>query len=145
LRSAAEILQTGAAQLAHHAYFATLIEAMIAIGDLDDATRTLDFVFRGNPQPWILPELLRMRAMSERAAGRDEAAESTLTEALRMADRIGCLGWKLRTAHDLALLMRDRGHPTRARQILGPAYGHFSDGFDTGDLVRSRELLEQLT
>lgn len=145
LRSAAEILQTGAAQLAHHAYFATLIEAMIAIGEIDDAARTLDFVFRGNPQPWILPELLRMRAVSERAAGRDDAAESTLTDALRMAERIGYLGWKLRAAHDLAVLLRHRGDPTRARQILGPAYDHFSDGFDTGDLVRSRELLEQLT
>jgi hypothetical protein len=144
LRSAVEALQTGTAQLAHHAYFVTVITAMIAIGEIDDAARALDFVFRRDPQPWILPELLRLRAAGERACARHEAAAITLTEAVRMADRVGCSGWKLRAAHDLALLLRDRGQRTQARQVLVPAYDHFTDGFSTGDLARSRELLEQL-
>jgi hypothetical protein len=61
-----------------------------------------------------------------------------------MADKIGCLGWELRSAHDLALLLRDRGKRARARQILAPVYDHFTDGFSTGDLMQSRELLAQL-
>lgn len=128
----------------HPSYFVTLAKAMMALGQADDAARIVDDVFRAGTQRWVLPELLRLRAATERAFGRDGDAETNLRKSLRAADEIGGLGWKLRSALDLALLLKDRGALVDARQILAPVYDQFTDGFDTGDLRNARRLLEQL-
>jgi hypothetical protein len=91
-----------------------------------------------------LPELLRVRAATERAFRQDGQAETTLLESLRVAEEVGLLAWKLRSAHDLAVLLKDRGALAEARQILVPVYEQFTDGFDSGDLRSSRQLLGQL-
>lgn len=75
--------------------------------------------------------------------GDDAHAEATLRKSLRVADEIGALGWKLRAALDLALLLKDRGALADAREILRPVYDQFTDGFDTGDLKNARRFLEQ--
>ena len=51
---------------------------------------------------------------------------------------------KLRSAIDLAELLRDQGQPDKARELLAPIYGWFSEGFDTPDLRRGSRLLETL-
>lgn len=79
-----------------------------------------------------------------RGARLDGQAEATLKHALQAADDIRCPAWKLRAARDLCLLLRDHRALAEARQILAPAYGQFTDGFDSGDLRNSRELLAQL-
>jgi hypothetical protein len=33
----------------------------------------------------------------------------------------------------------------RARELLAPVYGWFTEGFDTRDLTEAKELLEQLS
>lgn len=144
LRAAFDNLKKGSFQVGHHSYYATLTKAMVAIGQWEDAARTIDHVFQVYPERWILPEILRLRAATERAFGRDGDAMVTLRESLRAADKIGCLAWKLRAAHDLAALLQDQGAPTKARQVLAPVYGQFTDGFNSGDLRNSRKLLEQL-
>ncbi len=144
LRAAFDNLRTGTVQLGHHSYYATLATAMLAIGQTEDAARILDFVFQVGPQRWVLPELLRLRAATERAFGHDGDAEATLRESLQVADEIACLAWKLRSAHDLAALLKDRGALGEARQTLVPVYEQFTDGFDSGDLRSSRQLLGQL-
>ena len=95
---------------------------MIAIGQTEDAARIVDFVFKIGPQRWILPEFLRLRAATERAFGRDADAETTLRESLDAADQVGILPWKLRSAFDLATLLKDHHAPADARRILGPVY-----------------------
>ena len=37
------------------------------------------------------------------------------------------------------------GQADAAREILGPIYGWFTEGFDTHDLKEAKALLEQLT
>lgn len=137
-------LRKGMFHLGHHSYFATLIKAMIATGQMEDATLAVALVFEQGVQRWMLPEFLRLRAATERAAGRDGDAKATLIEALGVADEIACLSWKLRSALDLARLLKDQGRNAEARKILAPVYARFSDGFDTGDLRQSRELLARL-
>jgi len=111
---------------------------------MEDATRAVALVFEQGVQRWMLPEFLRLRAATERAAGRDGDAKATLIEALGVAEEIACLSWKLRSALDLARLLKDQGRNAEARKILAPVYARFSDGFDTGDLRQSRELLARL-
>jgi predicted ATPase/DNA-binding winged helix-turn-helix (wHTH) protein len=145
LREAFENLRRATVQLQQPSYFATLANAMNAIGQTEDAARVIDFVFQVNPQRWVMPELLRLRAATERASGRTRDAEATLRESLRVAHEIGCLAWKLRSAVDLAALLKDQDAPVEARQILVPIYAQFDAGDDSGDLRRSHELLEQLS
>ena len=53
--------------------------------------------------------------------------------------------WKLRAAMSLACLWRSQGKPQQARELLAPAYGWFTEGFDTRDLKDAKELLDHLT
>ncbi len=117
---------------------------MIAVGQAEDAARILHFIFQVGPQRWILPEFLRLRAATERVLWRRDAAKATLQESLRAADEVGILPWKLRSAYDLATLLKDEGARAAARQILAPVYEQFTDGFASGDLRDCRMLLKQL-
>lgn len=145
LREAFENLRRATIQLRQPSYYATLANAMNAIGQADDAASVVDHVFEVNPQRWVLPELLRIRAATQAALGRPDEGEATLRESLRVANEIGCLAWKLRSAHDLAARLLERGAPALARQILAPVYDQFEPGDDSGDLSRSRRLLEHLS
>jgi hypothetical protein len=44
----------------------------------------------------------------------------------------------------LARLRRDQGKVQEARDLLGPVYGWFTEGFDTRDLKDAKALLEEL-
>jgi predicted ATPase len=45
----------------------------------------------------------------------------------------------------LARLWRDQGKVPRARELLAPVYGGFTEGFDTLDLKEAKALLEELS
>jgi predicted ATPase len=51
---------------------------------------------------------------------------------------------ELRAAMSLARLWRDQGKVQRARELLAPAYGWFTEGFDTRDLKEAKALLDEL-
>ncbi len=78
LRAAFDTLRNGSFQVGHHSYYATIANAMVAIGQWEDAARTIDHVFQVYPERWILPEILRLRAATERAFGRHDDAMATL-------------------------------------------------------------------
>ena len=44
----------------------------------------------------------------------------------------------------MARLWRDQGERDKARELLAPVYGWFTEGFDTHDLKEAKALLEQL-
>jgi predicted ATPase len=117
---------------------------MLETGQVDDAVDALDFVFTLGPHRWVRPEFLRIKAGTERAKGHVDQAEATLRVSLRDADEIEVPSFKFRAAYDLASLLHERGNSVEARELLTPLYNQFSDGFDTRDLRRARELLEQL-
>src|SRR5262249_55403562 len=135
----------GLSQIGYDSYYATLARAMIAIGQAEDAARIVDFVLHQGPQQLWLSEFLRLRAATERAFGRDPGAETTLREAFEMADKGGWLPLRLRSAFDFATLLNDRHAPAEARRILSQVYDEFTEGFDTGDLRKARQLLNQLS
>ena len=143
LRAAFDRLCKAMVQIRHPSYFVTLATAMTALGHMDDAARIVEHVFQQHTQPWVLPELLRLRAAIQRASGCDADAEENLRKSLRAADEVGALGWKLRAALDLAVLLKDRGAPDDARQVLVPVYEQFTDGFETGDLSNARRFMDQ--
>ena len=44
----------------------------------------------------------------------------------------------------MARLWRDQGPHDKARELLAPVYGGFTEGFDTLDLIEAKALLDEL-
>ncbi|WP_246752761.1 hypothetical protein [Sinorhizobium sp. BG8] len=144
LMSAFVELRNGLPQIGRHLYFAQLIRALYAIGCMAEAARILDYLFEVGPQRSMVPELLRLRAVKERSAGRDEEAVFTLRQSLQVAEENGAWAWRIRCATDLAALLRDQMQIYEAKSVLEPLYGQFMDGLDTPDLQKARDLLTEL-
>jgi len=75
---------------------------------------------------------------------RDAEAESSYQSALTVAHGQRAKFWELRAATSLARLLRDQGKRTKARDLLAPIYGWFTEGFDTPVLQDAKALLDQL-
>jgi predicted ATPase len=100
-----------------------------------------------NEERWCIAELLRIQGelvLLEGAAGAAQAAEVRFREGLDWARRQGALSWELRCASSLARLWHEQGSTKRARELLGPVYGRFTEGFASADLVAAKALLDSL-
>ena len=72
-------------------------------------------------------------------------AEAYFERALAVARQQQAKSWELRASVSMARLWRDQGKPQRAREVLAPVYGWFTEGFDTRDLKEAKALLDGLT
>jgi predicted ATPase len=81
----------------------------------------------------------------ERSIEAETAAEECFRRALDAARVREGRSVELRAAMSLARLWRDQGKRAEARDLLGPVYGWFTEGFDTHDLVEAKALLEELS
>jgi len=64
--------------------------------------------------------------------------------ALTVARAQQAKSWELRAAMSMARLWHDQGMREKARDLLAPVYGWFTEGFDTRDLKEARVLLDEL-
>jgi predicted ATPase len=71
-------------------------------------------------------------------------AEAHFERALGVARQQQAKSWELRAAVSLARLWRSQGKPQRARELLAPVYGWFTEGFETRDLKEAKALLDAL-
>ena len=72
-------------------------------------------------------------------------AEAYFERALAVAGAQQAKSWELRAAMSLARLWRHQGKPQRARELLAPIYGWFTEGFETRDLKEAKTLLDALS
>jgi class 3 adenylate cyclase/tetratricopeptide (TPR) repeat protein len=79
------------------------------------------------------------------ATGDRSAAEQHYRQAITLAERQGARLYQLRASTSLARLWRDQGRQAEARDLLGPIYGWFTEGFDAPDLKDAKALLDELT
>jgi len=70
--------------------------------------------------------------------------ESHFQRAITLAQAQQAKSFELRAATGMARLWRDQGKVQQARELLAPAYGWFTEGFDTRDLKEAKALLEEL-
>ena len=76
---------------------------------------------------------------------RDEAkAEACFERSLAVARAQQAKSWELRASMSMARLWRDQGKRDKARELLAPIYGWFTEGFDTPDLKQAKALLDEL-
>jgi tetratricopeptide (TPR) repeat protein len=78
------------------------------------------------------------------AAGDRSGAERHYRQAIAVAERQGAKLFQLRASVSLARLWRDQGNRAEARDLLGPIYNWFAEGFDAPDLKDAKVLLEAL-
>jgi predicted ATPase len=71
-------------------------------------------------------------------------AEACFRHALDLARGQQARSLELRAAMSLARLWRQQGKRAEARDLLGPIYGWFTEGFDTADLREAKVLLDAL-
>jgi adenylate cyclase len=71
-------------------------------------------------------------------------AESCFSQALDIARHQQAKSWELRAAVSLGRLWRQQGRIDKARDLLSPIYGWFTEGFDTPDLIDAKVLLDEL-
>jgi predicted ATPase len=78
------------------------------------------------------------------ADGDQSGAEQHYRQAIAVAERQSAKLFQLRASTSLARLWRDQGKHTEARDLLGPIYNWFTEGFDAPDLKDARMLLDEL-
>ena len=93
---------------------------------------------------WYEAEVLRVAGeIAMMSPERDTAkAEMFFDRALAVARQQQARSWELRAAMSMAQLWRDQGKRDKARDLLAPVYGWFTEGFDTLDLKDAKALLD---
>jgi predicted ATPase len=89
--------------------------------------------------------LHRLRGDLLDATGDHMGGEQSYERALAISRRQGAKVFELRAATSLARLWRDQGKRNKARELLAPVYGWFTEGFDTRDLTEAKALLQELS
>jgi hypothetical protein len=95
---------------------------------------------------WSLPEVLRVDAelvLWHGAPNAAEVAEAKLLRSLELARQQSALSWELRSATSLARLWRRIGRLAEAHDLLAATSDRFTEGFDTNDVVKARQLLAE--
>ncbi len=114
-------------------------EAWHCIGEATTAIETTG-------ERWYEAEVLRVAGeIAMMSPERDTAkAEMFFDRALAVARQQQARSWELRAAMSMAKLWRDQGQRDKARDLLAPVYGWFTEGFDTLDLKDAKALLDDL-
>ncbi|HVH80287.1 MAG TPA: hypothetical protein VM782_12910, partial [Stellaceae bacterium] len=133
-----------------HAMVLGVAEGFAQGGHVDAALATVQQAMdrcERNEECWLLAELLRLKGelvLRQDGSAAVAMAEDYFGQALDLARRQEALSWELRAATSLARLLQDRHRPTDALAALQPVYDRFIEGFQTGDLVAAKQLLDDL-
>lgn len=130
-------------------YLVQYAEGLAQHARYDEAMTTLDDAFafvKRNGQQWENSEWVRLRGNIVRASGRPGAANTAAGHYLRSIDlarQQQTPSWALRAATSLVDLRRADGvTDPEAERALAQIYAGFTEGFDTRDLARARQLLQ---
>jgi predicted ATPase len=128
-----DVFGVGLAELELH--FGHLEEAAVSLTEAENAGTG-----------WWQSDVLRVRGDLQRLrSGKgDRSPEQLYIEAILVAQDQQARSFELRAAASLARLWRDQGKGAKARDLLGPVFGWFTEGFDTPDLKEARALLAEL-
>jgi class 3 adenylate cyclase/predicted ATPase len=124
-----------------------LSEALARSGDHDAALAAVREALAAAAEigeRWWDAELHRLKGLRLLARGGVDDAQAALRDSLRIAREQQAKSLELRAATSLARLWGEQGRREKARKLLAPVYGWFTEGFDTADLKEAKALLEEL-
>jgi len=130
-------------------YLARMARAYGDLGQLDEAWRYIHeatTAVETTKERWCEAEVSRLAGEIALLSPEPDVAKAQVyfERALAVAGAQQAKSWELRAAMSLARLWRDQGKVQKARELLGPVYGWFTEGFDTRDLKEAKALLDQL-
>ena len=119
------------------------------IGQIDNAWRCIGEAMTGvvtTKEKWCEAEVHRTAGEIAITSPKPDAsqAQAYFERALAVARQQQAKSLELRAAMSMARLWRDQGKVQKARELLAPVYGWFTEGFDTRDLKEAKALLEEL-
>jgi predicted ATPase len=126
--------------------FTWLAEAYARLGQFDEARKWLTEaadVISVTDERYYEAELHRISGDLLSVADRIGAEES-YRQAIAVAERQSAKLFQLRASVSLARLWCDQGKRAEARDLLGPIYHWFTEGFDAPDLKEAKALLDEL-
>ena len=113
----------------------------IGLEKIDEAIRVIE----STGERWNEANVRCLRGRMLLALSLPQEAEAAFQDAIRLARGQSAKSYELRASTHLARLWRDQNHKARARELLAPLYGWFSEGFETRDLRDAKALLEELS
>jgi class 3 adenylate cyclase/predicted ATPase len=147
LRRGSSTFRATGAELWMPHHIALLARACEIAAQVEEASTLLDEalqIVERTGERWLEAELNRHKGQLLLRQGHSEAAEELYRKALSIAREQQAKLWELRAAASLARLRRDQGRHAEARDLLGPVYGWFTEGFETPDLKDAKMLLDEL-
>jgi predicted ATPase len=119
------------------------------LGQFDDAWRCIGEAMTAvetTREKWYDAEVHRVAGEVALKSPEPDAAKAQayFERALAVARAQQAKSWELRAAMSMARLWRDQGKRDKARDLLAPVYGWFTEGFDTLDLKEAKALLDEL-
>ena len=131
-------------------YLLVLADACAKLGQADEGLCVIDETMAQmeatGARVW-LSEVHRLKGqlLLLRTPADTPSAEASFREALAIARQQLAQAWELQAATSLARLLAERGGRAEAREILGEAYGRFTEGFETANLTAAKTLLAALS
>jgi predicted ATPase len=130
----------------HSSYLA---KAYAELGQFDDGWRSIGQAIdtiQTTKETWFETEANCIAGEIALHSPKPDATKAQVyfERALSVARQQQAKSFELRAAMSMARLWRDQGKQERARELLAPVYGWFTEGFDTRDLKEAKALLEEL-
>jgi predicted ATPase/DNA-binding winged helix-turn-helix (wHTH) protein len=147
LRRAIEALQRSDYVLFRTAFLGALAQGLGALERIEDGLAVVGDALsqcERTGEAWYTPELSRIRGLLLLRQGDASAAEACYRQSLLHAECQGALSWSLRSAADLARLLRSQGRSEAAAGALAPIRDRVTEGFGTPDVVAASALLAEL-
>ncbi len=126
-----------------------LARAHAELGQFEQASRIIGEAMNlaeTTKEKWGEAEIHRTAGEIELMSPQRDAAKARahFERALAIARAQKARSWELRAATSLARLWSDHGKRDKARDLLAPIYGGFTEGFETRDLQEAKSVLEEL-
>lgn len=125
-----------------------LAKSRISLAQTDEARRCINealTTIKTSKEKLFEPEVNRLAGEIALLSAVPDVreAEAHFARSLAIAREQQAKSWELRAATSLARLWKDRGECTKARGLLAPIYGWFTEGFLTRDLQEAKNLLDE--
>ena len=131
-------------------FLSHLSKAYAELGQFDDAWRCIGEAMAAvetTKERWYEAEIHRIAgeiALKLPQLGSSQVG-AYFERALTVARAQQAKSWELRAAMSMARLWHDHGMQEKARALLAPIYGWFTEGFDTVDLEQAKALLDEMS
>ena len=142
------LCQSVGAEICRPIFLGFLAEAESAAGRTDAALKIIGDALTltdETKERWHEPELWRLKGIFLVSHKEESQAEACFCRAIEIARSQSAKLPELRVTTDLERLWWEQREAAKARDLLAPVYGWFTEGYDTSDLKDAKLLLDELT